>query len=67
MNWERGGAGTSPRVFSSDLGRAVETASIAFGNTCIPVLYDWRLRECDYGRRNAPFQVSPVQFAREQP
>jgi 2,3-bisphosphoglycerate-dependent phosphoglycerate mutase len=36
-------------VFASDLGRAVETASIAFGATSIPVLLDWRLRECDYG------------------
>jgi alpha-ribazole phosphatase/probable phosphoglycerate mutase len=39
-------------VFSSDLGRAVETASIAFGGSGVPVLYDWRLRECDYGQRN---------------
>jgi alpha-ribazole phosphatase/probable phosphoglycerate mutase len=39
-------------VFSSDLGRAVETASIAFGRSAVPVLYDWRLRECDYGRHN---------------
>ena len=39
-------------VFSSDLSRAVETATIAFGNSSIPVLLDWRLRECDYGERN---------------
>jgi len=39
-------------VFSSDLGRAVETVTIAFGGSGIPVLYDWRLRECDYGQRN---------------
>ena len=39
-------------VFSSDLARAVQTASIAFGQTAIPVLHDWRLRECDYGSRN---------------
>jgi 2,3-bisphosphoglycerate-dependent phosphoglycerate mutase len=39
-------------VFSSDLTRAVETASVAFGASPIPVLYDWRLRECDYGHRN---------------
>ena len=40
-------------VFSSDLARAVQTASIAFGQQpAIPVLYDWRLRECDYGSRN---------------
>ncbi len=39
-------------VFSSDLGRAAETASVAFGASGIPVLLDWRLRECDYGKRN---------------
>ena len=39
-------------VFSSDLNRAVETVSIAFGKSGVPVLYDWRLRECDYGQGN---------------
>jgi broad specificity phosphatase PhoE len=39
-------------VFTSDLGRAVETARIAFAQTHIPVLLDWRLRECDYGALN---------------
>ena len=39
-------------VFSSDLARAAQTASIAFEKTAIPVLHDWRLRECDYGSRN---------------
>ncbi|HEV2252988.1 MAG TPA: histidine phosphatase family protein [Streptosporangiaceae bacterium] len=39
-------------VFSSDLARAAETASVAFGTSGIPVLLDWRLRECDYGKRN---------------
>jgi 2,3-bisphosphoglycerate-dependent phosphoglycerate mutase len=39
-------------VFSSDLARAAETASVAFAETAIPVLHDWRLRECDYGQRN---------------
>jgi 2,3-bisphosphoglycerate-dependent phosphoglycerate mutase len=39
-------------VFSSDLSRAAETVSIAFGGSGIPVLYDWRLRECDYGQCN---------------
>jgi alpha-ribazole phosphatase/probable phosphoglycerate mutase len=39
-------------VFSSDLGRAVETASVAFSGSAIAVLHDWRLRECDYGHRN---------------
>ena len=39
-------------VFSSDLRRAAETAEIAFAETGVPVLLDWRLRECDYGDRN---------------
>lgn len=40
-------------VFSSDLRRAVETAEIAFADAPVPILLDWRLRECDYGQRNA--------------
>ena len=43
--------GTVDAVFSSDLGRAVETARIAFDDT-VPVFLDWRLRECDYGELN---------------
>ncbi len=39
-------------VFCSDLARAVETAAIAFEGIGIPVLLDWRLRECDYGTMN---------------
>jgi broad specificity phosphatase PhoE len=39
-------------VFSSDLGRALETVAIAFAETAVPVFYDWRLRECDYGALN---------------
>ena len=39
-------------VFCSDLRRAVQTAEIAFASSGIPVLHDWRLRECDYGERN---------------
>ncbi len=39
-------------VFTSDLARAVETASLAFADTDIPILHDWRLRECDYGAGN---------------
>jgi broad specificity phosphatase PhoE len=39
-------------VFCSDLARAAQTAAIAFGASGIPVLLDWRLRECDYGQRN---------------
>jgi len=36
-------------ILVSDLRRAVETAEIAFAASEIPVLHDWRLRECDYG------------------
>src|SRR6187200_878035 len=39
-------------VFSSDSGRAAETAAIAFGGSGIPVFLDWRLRECNYGELN---------------
>lgn len=39
-------------VFTSDLGRAVETARIAFAESSVPILADWRLRECDYGLLN---------------
>jgi 2,3-bisphosphoglycerate-dependent phosphoglycerate mutase len=38
-------------VFCSDLARAEQTARIAFEDTSVPLLLDWRLRECDYGRR----------------
>jgi alpha-ribazole phosphatase/probable phosphoglycerate mutase len=39
-------------VFASDLGRAVETARIAFAESATPLFLDWRLRECDYGALN---------------
>jgi 2,3-bisphosphoglycerate-dependent phosphoglycerate mutase len=39
-------------VFASDLERAAETARIAFGERGLPVMLDWRLRECDYGALN---------------
>jgi broad specificity phosphatase PhoE len=39
-------------VFTSDLGRAVETAEIAFGGTGIEIRQDARLRECNYGELN---------------
>jgi 2,3-bisphosphoglycerate-dependent phosphoglycerate mutase len=45
-------------VFCSDLRRATETAEIAFGSRGVPILLDWRLRECDYGERNgAPVET----------
>jgi broad specificity phosphatase PhoE len=39
-------------VFTSDLGRAIETAEIAFAGSGLPVHQDWRLRECNYGELN---------------
>ena len=39
-------------VFTSDLGRALETVEIAFCDSGISLLHDWRLRECDYGALN---------------
>ena len=39
-------------VFCSDLRRAVQTAELAFDGSGVPLLLDWRLRECDYGEQN---------------
>jgi broad specificity phosphatase PhoE len=39
-------------VFASDLGRATETAEIAFARSELPVHLDRRLRECNYGELN---------------
>lgn len=39
-------------VYTSDLGRAVETTTIAFAGTTIPIIQDARLRECNYGQWN---------------
>lgn len=39
-------------VFTSDLGRAVETAQIAFGDSATAIVQDPRLRECNYGDLN---------------
>ena len=39
-------------VFTSDLGRAADTANIAFSGSAVPIFHDWRLRECDYGEMN---------------
>ncbi len=39
-------------VFTSDLARALETASLAFDGSALPRFIDWRLRECNYGRLN---------------
>lgn len=39
-------------VFTSDLGRAVETAALAFAGTGITIIEDARLRECNYGQWN---------------
>jgi 2,3-bisphosphoglycerate-dependent phosphoglycerate mutase len=50
-------------VIASDLNRAVETADIAFGGSGIPILLDWRLRECNYGAMNG---MPRVQLDRER-
>src|SRR4249919_3931613 len=49
---ERRGNEGLAAVFTSDLGRAVETAQLSFGGLGIPIFHDWRLRECDYGDLN---------------
>jgi broad specificity phosphatase PhoE len=57
-------------VFSSDLMRAVETVKIAFVDSKIPVYFDRRLRECNYGDWNgapvAKIQSSRLRFV-DQP
>jgi 2,3-bisphosphoglycerate-dependent phosphoglycerate mutase len=49
---ERRRDGGLAAVYTSDLGRAVETAEIAFGETTIPIIHEPRLRECNYGTMN---------------
>ena len=39
-------------VYASDLGRAIETAELAFGDSGIPIRRDARLRECNYDSLN---------------
>ena len=39
-------------VYTSDLGRAIETADIAFAGSDLPRREDARLRECSYGELN---------------
>jgi broad specificity phosphatase PhoE len=39
-------------VYTSDLGRAIETADIAFEGSAVPRREDARLRECNYGELN---------------
>jgi 2,3-bisphosphoglycerate-dependent phosphoglycerate mutase len=51
LGLRRGGDQISA-VFCSDLARAAQTAAVAFADAATPVLYDWRLRECDYGQLN---------------
>ena len=36
-------------IFCSDLQRAYKSAEIAFEGIDIPIIRDWRLRECNYG------------------
>jgi 2,3-bisphosphoglycerate-dependent phosphoglycerate mutase len=53
-------------IFTSDLRRAVETVEIAFGASSVPILHDWRLRECDYGDQNGRLSSSDLHGARRQ-
>jgi 2,3-bisphosphoglycerate-dependent phosphoglycerate mutase len=39
-------------IFTSDSYRSVQTVELAFAGTPLPILHDWRLRECDYGDLN---------------
>ena len=45
-------AGMVDVVYTSDLRRAVQTAEVALGDAGVPILQDWRLRECNYGTMN---------------
>ena len=52
-------------VFTSDLGRAVETAEIAFADSATPIYRDARLRECNYGVLNGmPADLVTVERAK---
>jgi alpha-ribazole phosphatase/probable phosphoglycerate mutase len=64
LGQRRAGDGISA-VFCSDLARAAETAAVAFGRSAVPVLHDWRLRECDYWRRNG-MPVSELHAGRRE-
>lgn len=44
-------------VFSSDLKRAVQTATIAFDASPKLVFMDWRLRDCNYGDMSESLQA----------
>jgi broad specificity phosphatase PhoE len=62
---ERRRAAGVAAVFTSDLGRAVETAELAFAGSGIPVHRDARLRECDYGDWNGmPVALPEAEWAR---
>lgn len=39
-------------VICSDLNRAIQSANIDFANRNIPIVQDWRIRECNYGDLN---------------
>ncbi len=55
-------------VFSSGLGRALETVAIAFFDADMPIFHDWRLRECDYGALNgAPREELELEKHLEMP
>ena len=39
-------------IFCSDLERSLDTALVVFKDHSIPVIIDWRIRECNYGDMN---------------
>ena len=62
---ERRRADNVAAVFTSDLGRAVDTAEIAFAGSGIPIHQDPRLRECNYGTLNG-MPVSQLEAERSR-
>jgi broad specificity phosphatase PhoE len=52
-------------IFASDLQRAVETVVIAFSGVRVPIYFDPRLRECNYGDWNGT-QVANLRGTRRQ-
>jgi broad specificity phosphatase PhoE len=41
------------QVFCSDLQRSYDTGVLVFRDHLIPIMLDWRLRECNYGDMNS--------------
>ena len=52
-------------IFTSDLRRAIETVEIALSEMTIPILHDWRLRECNYGDKNGMLIIELHSYRRQ--